>query len=114
MPRILAIIIISCLAPSLGGCVKRNLHVESAPPGATFYFNERKIGTTPLDFDFLYYAVHKVELEKEGFERIERRLNIKPPAYCWVPFDIFFEIIPYNFWDRKAISYTLTPAPETE
>ena len=42
----------------LSGCVKRNLHIQSDPPGATVYFNEREIGTTPLDYDFMHHAKH--------------------------------------------------------
>ena len=90
-----------------GGCVKRNLHIKSNPIGATVYFNEKDIGVTPLDYDFVHYAVHKIGLKKEGYEPIKALENIKPPLYLWLPFDFFFEIIPYTFWDRKAVTYTL-------
>lgn len=95
-----------------GGCVKRNLHIKSNPPGATVYFNEREIGVTPLDYDFIHYAVHKVELKKDGYQRIAALENIKPPLYLWLPFDLILELIPYTFWDRKELTYTLTPSSE--
>jgi hypothetical protein len=96
----------------LTGCVKRNLYIASDPPGATVYFNEEEVGTTPFDFDFIHYAVHKVELKKEGYEILTALENIKPPLHLWFPLDFFFEIIPRDFWDRKELYYTLTPLPQ--
>lgn len=94
----------------LGGCVKRNLHINSDPPGATVYFNEREIGTTPLDYDFIWYATHKIRLEKEGYQPIQALESIKTPLYLWMPLDFFLELTPYVFWDRRELSYTLTPS----
>ncbi len=104
------IVILSLLL--LGGCVKRNLHVMTNPPGARFYFDRDLIGQTPLDFDFMYYAVHKVEVEKEGYERLTTLVNLKPPLQFWLPLDFFCEIIPRDFWDKKELSYTLVPLKE--
>lgn len=95
----------------LTGCVKRNLHIESDPPGAAVFFNENNVGTTPMDFDFMHYAVHRVELKKEGYKTLSVLQNIKPPLHLWPPLDFFFEIIPKDFWDRKEVFYTLTPLP---
>lgn len=91
------------------GCIKRNLYIVSDPPGATVYFNEREVGETPLDYDFIWYATHKVRLEKEGYEPLEVLETIKTPPYLWVPLDFFLELIPYNFWDRRELSYILVP-----
>lgn len=94
------------------GCVKRNLHIGSSPPGATVFMNGDKLGTTPLDFDFMHYAVHEVELRKEGYETLISLENLKPPLHLWPPFEFFCEIIPRDFWDRKELYYTLTPLPQ--
>ena len=91
------------------GCVKRNMHIESRPMGASVYFNDDLVGTTPLDFDFIWYAVHKVTVKKEGYKTLTVLENIRPPLFCWPPLDFFFEIIPYKFWDRQELSYTLEP-----
>ena len=108
---ILIVFIILALLSS-SGCVKRNLHVRSDPPGATVYFNEKELGKTPLDFDFMWYAVHKVELKMEGYEPIEVLENLKSPIFFWMPLDFILELIPHDFWDRKELSYTLTPKEE--
>jgi hypothetical protein len=91
------------------GCVKRNLHVKSNPPGAEVYFNEDLAGTTPFDYDFIHYALHKVEVKKEGYKTLTVLQNIKPPLHLWPPLDFFFEIIPRDFWDRREVIYDLEP-----
>ncbi|MFH1752766.1 MAG: PEGA domain-containing protein [Candidatus Omnitrophota bacterium] len=98
----------------LTGCLKRNLHIISDPPGATVYFNEEEVGTTPLDYDFIFYAVHKVEVKKEGYKSLATLENLKPPIYALLPLDFFTEIIPRDFWDRKELSYVLSPLPVNE
>ena len=96
----------------LGGCVKRNLHIKSGPPGAKVYFNEKEIGATPMDYDFMWYAEHRIALKKEGYKPIEELVSIRAPFFQWIPFDLIFELIPYTFWDRRELSYTLTPQKE--
>jgi hypothetical protein len=111
------VFLLACLvfvAAALTGCVKRNLHIKSNPPGATVFVNEEEVGTTPLDYDFIFYAVHKVEVKKEGYETLTVLQNIKPPIHLWLPLDFFCEIIPYTFWDKKEIAYTLKPRKTTE
>lgn len=108
---ILAVLIVLSLVFS-GGCVKRNLQIKSDPPGATVYFNEKKISETPLDYDFMWYAEHKVKLVKEGYEPIERIETIKSPPQFWIPFDFILDLLPNTFWDRRELSYTLTPRQE--
>lgn len=97
----------------LNGCIKRNLHIKSNPPDAKVYFNEEYIGDTPLDHDFIYYAVHRIKLEREDYEPFEAFVNIEPPVYCWFPIDFFFELLPYTFWHKEEVSYTLTPFTKT-
>jgi len=104
--------LISCVALSLiftSGCVKRNIHIASDPPGATVYFNEVSVGETPLDYDFLWYATHRLEVKKEGYEPVDELVKIKAPLFGRVPFDFFFELFPRDFWDKRELYYTLTP-----
>ncbi len=96
----------------LGGCIKRNLYISSDPPGAAVYWNDEEIGTTPLDYDFMWYAVHRIALKKEGYEPIEELIAIKAPIYFWMPFDLIVQLIPYAFWDRRELSYELVPQKE--
>lgn len=102
----LIMLLISSLALT-SGCVKRNLNIISDPPGATIYLNDKEIGVTPIDFDFMHYATYKVALQKEGYETLEELVSIKTPLYLWIPFDLICELMPYTFWDRRELSYTL-------
>lgn len=95
-----------------GGCIKRNLRLITDPPGATVYFNEVAAGVTPLDYDFMHYAVHKIEVRKDGYEPITELVRIRTPIFFWIPIDLMLELTPYNFWDRRELSYTLTPRSE--
>lgn len=105
--RILFIFLVLSLIFSCG-CIKRNLHIKSSPPGATVYFNEKDIGVTPLDFDFLYYATHSIKLEKDGYKAYNGLVEINSPLYMWIPLDFFLEILPTTFDDERELSYTLT------
>ena len=96
----------------LSGCVKRNLYIKSDPAGATVYFNEKEVGETPLDYDFMWYALHRVKLEKEGFEPIEEFISIRTPLYLWLPLDLIIHLIPFTFEDNRELSYVLTPMEE--
>ena len=93
----------------LEGCVKRDLLIRSDPPGATVYFDDRKIGATPENYDFVWYAKHKIRLEKEGYEAVDEIISLRMPRYLWIPLDLIFEMIPYTFWDRREVSFKLKP-----
>jgi len=108
MKRILLLIVI-CLLLINSGCVYRKLTVKSNPPDATLYFNDKRVGETPVDFDFLWYASHKIRLEKPGYQTLEVREPIKTPLYLWVPFDFVAEVLPLRFEDFRELSYELSP-----
>jgi len=109
--RVFVILIMIALLFS-GGCVKRNLHIMTDPPGAQVYFNDAPTGVTPLDYDFIWYAEHKVRIEKEGYETLESIEDIPPPSKFWWLTDLFLELMPRDFWDRRELSYTLVPLQE--
>lgn len=96
----------------LGGCIKRNLHIKSDPPGATAYFNEEEIGETPVDHDFMWYTYHRIRLMKDGYEPVGETVLIKSPSILWIPFDLIFDMLPCDLWDRRELSYTLNPIEE--
>ena len=110
MKRILLLIVAVVLAVTNSGCVYRKLTIKSTPPGASVYFNDKEIGTTPMEFDFLWYHEnHVVRLEKEGYKALETVEAINAPLYLWVPIDFFAEIIPVRIEDYRQLSYKLVP-----
>lgn len=104
------IIVLTFTLLFLSGCIKRNLHIKSDPPGATIYLNDKEIGTTPLDFDFMWYATHKIELKKENYKPLVELIRIRMPIYLWPPLDFVLELVPYTFWDKRELDYTLVPS----
>ncbi len=52
------------------GCVKRTISITSTPEGALVWVNDREVGRTPVNFEFLYYGEYDVRVEKDGQEPI--------------------------------------------
>lgn len=109
---LLFILLISLVINS--GCIHRKLTIKSDPPGATVYFNDKEIGTTPLEFDFMYYANHRVRLEKDGYETLKTMERIKTPPRLWIPLDLIAELMPVKVEDYYEFSYELIPKTAEE
>jgi hypothetical protein len=52
------------------GCVKRTISITSSPSGALIWVNDREVGRTPVDVEFLYYGEYDVRVEKDGQEPV--------------------------------------------
>ena len=91
------------------GCVgvRRELTVESEPPGALVYLNGDEVGRTPLTYNFLYYGTMDVKLRKDGYETLEDHPRVWAPFWQVPPLDLIGEAM--SMTDRHRISYELTP-----
>src|SRR4051812_4161464 len=69
-----------CLA---GGCVERELVVESAPDGALVYMNDQEVGRTPIRRDFQWYGTYDVVVRKEGYETLRAQTPVIAPPWLW-------------------------------
>ena len=49
------------------GCVKRTISISSNPSGALVWVNDREVGRTPVEFEFLYYGEYDLRLERDGY-----------------------------------------------
>jgi len=114
MRKFLFLVYVLAISFILGGCVERKLYVKTEPPGATFYFDDKEKGETPLSFDFEWYWTHKVRLEKEGYKQIEKFEVIKAPPYMWIPIDFFMELLPFKIKDNHHLNYKLEKASGEE
>ena len=114
MKKILLFIIAISLVFN-SGCIYRKLTIKSDPPGATAYFNDAEVGTTPVEFDFMWYHdSHRIRLEKEGYEILEAREAIMCPPRLWVPLDLIAQIMPKRVEDYRELSYELIPISTEE
>jgi hypothetical protein len=99
------------VAPLLlaGGCVgvRRQLIVNSQPPGALVYLNGDEIGRTPVTYDFTYYGTMDLRLRKDGYETLEATPKVWAPWWQVPPIDLIAEA--FSATDKHALSYELTP-----
>ncbi len=98
------------LLGAIDGCVERKLSIDSNPPGALVYLNDQEVGRTPVTRDFTWYGNYDVQLRKEGFETIKTSQKVDPPAFQWIPLDLFAELLPIKFTDHKHFSYAMSAA----
>jgi hypothetical protein len=103
--------IFACM-PGIGGCVERNINIDSNPSGALVYLNEEEVGRTPLKKPFKWYGNYSVTVRKEGYETLKTTTQVKPPAFQIVPLDFFADVLPFTFKDEQHFAYTLQPATE--
>jgi phosphoribosylaminoimidazole-succinocarboxamide synthase len=85
------------------------LTIRSEPPGATIMVDDEVVGITPYAYDFLWYGWHRISLAKDGYERLDDRVNITSPPALWIPFDFGMELLPMTFRDDRQFAYQLAP-----
>ena len=90
------------------GCVKRSLVIHSNPEGAVVYINEKKMGVTPLKYDFVHYGYFGIRLEKEGFHPFSVEEPVAAPLYEKPGADLVSEaMIPATITDKRELHYEL-------
>jgi hypothetical protein len=89
----------------LAGCVRRSMHIDSNPPGALVYLNDREVGRTPLQHDFVWYGTYDVQVRREGYETLSTRQPVIAPWWQWPPFDLLAELFPLK--DERRYTYKL-------
>ena len=77
----------------LPGCVKRTISISSNPSGALVWVNDREVGRTPVEFEFLYYGEYDLRLEREGYEPIMTTQWAKSPVWDLPIVDLFAEVV---------------------
>lgn len=91
-----------------GGCVKREMVINSEPQGALVYLNDLEVGRTPVTRPFVFYGTYDVVLRKEGYETLKAEKLVLAPWWQWVPFDLVAEAFPLT--DRHKLEFKLSPA----
>ena len=76
-----------------GGCVERQLTINTQPQGALVTLNDEEIGTSPVTVSFSWYGDYAVRLSKEGFETLNTHRKLKGPRHDKFPFDFFAQIL---------------------
>src|SRR5688500_2863957 len=86
------------------GCagVRRELTVESDPPGALVYLNGDEVGRTPMTREFTYYGTMDLQLRKDGYQTLSARPRVWAPLWQIPPIDLLAEAFPLT--DRHKLS----------
>jgi hypothetical protein len=96
----------------LGGCVERNLTINTEPQGALVVLNDEEIGASPVTVSFEWYGDYDVRISKEGFETLKTHRNLKAPWYDNFPFDFFAWLNPERIVDEYEWTFELSPKKE--
>jgi hypothetical protein len=94
----------------MSGCVERRFVIESTPPGAKVYVNNRAVGYTPVDVPFTYYGKYLIQLELDGHQTLIKEQDVSAPWYEFPPFDFFAEnLYPFKIDDVQRLHYDMAP-----
>jgi len=97
---------------ALTGCVRRTILITSDPSGALVYLNDREVGRTPVDVDFVHYGTYDVRLVKDGCEPLLTSGDASAPLWDTPGPDLIAELIPAELHSRIQWHYVLEPARE--
>ncbi len=89
------------------GCTERALVIDSRPQKARLTVNGVDCGLTPKKVPFTFYGTFRIELEKEGYNRLKIAEKVSPPLHERIPLDLITEIVPKKIKDIRHFSYTL-------
>ena len=81
--------------------------------GASVFVSDIEVGRTPVVVPFTYYGDRDIILRMDGYETLVAHANITPPWYEIPPIDLFSEIAPWTYHDRRYLHYKLTPMAPT-
>ncbi|MSR28279.1 MAG: PEGA domain-containing protein [Phycisphaerales bacterium] len=95
---------------SLGGCVRRTIAIASTPADALVYVNDREVGRTPCEVQFLYYGEYDVRIKLDGYETVVGSGTATAPVWDFIGADLIAELAPLDLESRVEWNFTLQPA----
>jgi hypothetical protein len=114
MHRIATILMPSLALLALTGCVERRISIETDPPGAIVWVNDREAGRTPVSVSFTHEGTYDLRIEKEGYEPLVTPATTDGPIWDTVPLDFFAEILPVRARNETRWMFTLAPRDDSE
>lgn len=92
---------------ALAGCVEREMTITSEPEGALVYVSDREVGRTPAKVPFTWYGDYDIIIRRDGYKTLNTHADIIPPWYEVPPLDLFSQIAPWTYYDRRALHFRL-------
>ncbi len=108
--NILAFSFVAAIATTMQGCVRRTIAITSTPADALVYVNDREVGRTPCEVDFLFYGEYDVRLKRDGYESIVGSGTASAPFWDFIGADLLVEVAPVNLESRVKWHFDLIPA----
>ncbi len=102
--------VVALTIPFAGGCVRRTISITSTPSDALVYVNDREIGRTPCEVDFLFYGEYDVRLKQDGYESIIGSGTASAPIWDFIGADLIVEVAPINLESRVEWHFDFIPA----
>jgi hypothetical protein len=86
------------------------MSIDTNPPGATVYLDNKEIGKTPLTTSFDHYGYRTFRCVKDQYETKTVTLPVRAPWYEWIGLDFFSEVLlPGQLVDNKEYVIEMTP-----
>ncbi|MHC5022617.1 MAG: PEGA domain-containing protein [Planctomycetota bacterium] len=101
---------LACIVLAATGCVERTISITSEPPGALVWLNEREVGRTPVDVEFLTYGTYDVRLQLADHEPLATSGDAKVPWWEIPPLDLLAAASPFTFRRHVKWHFDLEPA----
>lgn len=106
---VIGLAIVTAAMFTITGCVERTITITSDPEGALVYLNDREIGRTPVDVEFIHYGDYDVRLIKEGYEPQLTSGDANAPIWDLPGPDFFAELFPAKLRSDITWHYVLEP-----
>ncbi len=104
MGKILLLALITCF---FGGCVNRELTINTDPSDAVVILNDEELGQSPVTVSFNWYGDYRVRIYKPGYETLTTNQKLKAPWHDHFPFDLFAQIWPANITNAYTWNFEL-------
>ena len=91
------------------GCVKRTLSISTTPDNALVWLNDREVGRTPLQIEFLYYGEYDIRIQHDESESIMATRWIRSPWWDMPFVDIAAEAVPFELNANPVWHFDLQP-----
>ncbi len=108
--RIFVLFLIALATVLCAGCVRRTIAITSTPSDALVFVNDREVGRTPCEVDFLFYGEYDVRLKHEGYESIVGSGTASAPIWDFIGADLLVEVAPLDLESRVDWHFDFIPA----
>jgi hypothetical protein len=93
-----------------GGCVRRQLQINSFPEGAAVTIDHQPVGYTPVAVPFQYNGTREIQLEKDGYKTVRIKQPVPGAWYFYPPFNFLTEhFATREIRDTQRFNFQLEP-----